>query len=300
MIGVSTPRTPDQRNTLTGVALMAGGSASNQFGAAIGAQAFAAVGPIGVVAIRQLVSAAILLPVARPPFRRFTWAQWWPTLLLGLVFAVMNLFLYSAVERIGLGLAVTLEFLGPLAVALAGTRTVVDGVFALAAAGGVYVLVLPGASTDYLGVGLALAAAVCWAAYILLNRTLGIRLPGLQAPAAAAAVSATAYVPVALVIAFAGRFTGASLLQAAAAGVMCSAIAYAADLLALRRVSSRFFGVFMSIHPVMAALAGLIVLGQRLDAHELIGMAIVVAANVGAVSSAARVRRRDPGPASEG
>lgn len=300
MAGMSSSRSDDQRNTLTGVALMAGGSASNQFGAAIGAQAFPAIGPIGVVAIRQLVSAAILLPVARPPFRRFTWAQWWPTLLLGLVFAVMNLFLYSAVQRIGLGLAVTLEFLGPLAVALAGTRSLIDGLFALAAAAGVYVLVLPGASTDYLGVGLALGAAACWAAYILLNRTLGIRLPGLQAPAAAAAVSATAYVPVAVVIAFAGRFTGASLLQAAVAGVMCSAIAYAADLLALRRVSSRFFGVFMSIHPVMAALAGLIVLGQRLDGHELTGMAIVVAANVGAVSSAARVRRRDPGPASEG
>src|SRR5688572_3172389 len=107
--------------------------ASNQAGATVGAHTFSALGPSGVVAVRQLIAAAVLLPTVRPPMRRFTWPQWWPVLLLGVVFAAMNLSLYTAVDRIGLGLAVTLEFLGPLAVALAGTRRLIDGVCAAGA-----------------------------------------------------------------------------------------------------------------------------------------------------------------------
>jgi inner membrane transporter RhtA len=165
---------------LAGVATMIGSGTSNQVGAAVGAHAFGAIGPAGVVAVRQFVAVAVLLPVARPNVRRFTWSQWWPTLLLGVVFAVMNLSLYTAVDRIGLGLAVTLEFLGPLGVALAGSRTWLDLCCAAGACLGVYILVLPGPTSDYLGLGLALLAALCWAAYILLNQLLGTRLPGLQ------------------------------------------------------------------------------------------------------------------------
>src|SRR5688500_13606231 len=117
------------------------GAASNQIGAGIGAHAFPAVGPVGVVAVRQLVAAAVLLPAARPPLRQMTWRQWWPVLLLAAVFGVMNLSLYTAIDRIGLGLAVTLEFLGPLAVALAGSRSRRDLLLAVVAAAGVYVLV---------------------------------------------------------------------------------------------------------------------------------------------------------------
>jgi hypothetical protein len=100
-------------SVLGGLATMTASAASNQVGAAVGAHAFATIGPVGVVAVRQFVAAAVLLPVARPNVRRFTWEQWWPTLLLGLVFATMNLSLYTAIDRIGLGLAVTLEVLGP-------------------------------------------------------------------------------------------------------------------------------------------------------------------------------------------
>src|SRR3954454_13218100 len=131
---------PVTNRVYAGVATMVASAASNQAGAAIGAHAFGAIGPAGVVAVRQFVAAAVLLPVARPPVRRFTWAQWWPTLLLGLVFAVMNLCLYTAIDRIGLALAVTLEFLGPLAVALSGSRTRLDLLGAVAAGAGVYVL----------------------------------------------------------------------------------------------------------------------------------------------------------------
>ena len=192
--------------------------ASNQTGAAVGAHAFDTIGPSGVVAVRQVVAAAVLLPTVRPPVHRFTRAQWWPVVLLGLVFGAMNLSLYTAVDRIGLGLAVTLEFLGPLAVALAGTRRLVDLLCALGAGAGVYVLVLPGAATDFVGVGLALVAAACWASYILLNRLVGTRLPGLQAPAAGQRGLRPGLPPGGDGLVLSGRSTGRSLLFAVTPG----------------------------------------------------------------------------------
>jgi inner membrane transporter RhtA len=275
------------RSVRTGVVTMLAGAAGSQTGAALGAHAFAAIGPAGVVAIRQLVAAAVLVPVARPPLRRFTWAQWWPVLLLALVFGVMNLSLYTAVDRVGLGLAVTLEFLGPLAVGLAGSRTRADLLCGLLAGAGVYVLVLPGPAGDYLGVGLGLLAAGCWAAYILLNRLAGKRIPGLAAPAAATLLSALAYLPVAAFLLAGGRLDARSLLYAIGAGVLSSVLPYAADLVALRRVPAPFFGVFMSIHPVLAALAGLLLLDQSLTPHEWLGIATIVTANAAAMRAAA-------------
>jgi inner membrane transporter RhtA len=271
-----------------GIATMLGSAASNQIGAAVGAHAFPAIGPSGVVAVRQFVAALVLWPVARPDPRRFTRAQWWPTVLLGLVFATMNLALYTAIDRIGLGLAVTLEVLGPLAVGLSGSRTRKDLLCAVAAAAGVYVLVLPGPSSDYPGVALGLVAAGCWAAYILLNRLLAGRLPGLQAPAAATSISALLYLPVAVTLIATGRLGAAGLGYAAAAGLLSSVIPYAADLIVLRRVPPRFFGLFMSVHPVLAAVAGAALLGQRLGAHEWAGIVLVIAANAVAVVTRGR------------
>jgi inner membrane transporter RhtA len=276
-----------------GIATMTGSATSNQVGAALGVHAFAALGPPGVVAVRQVVAAIVLLPVARPPLRRMTWAQWWPALLLAAVFGCMNLSLYTSIDRIGLGLAVTLEFLGPLAVALAASRSGRDLLIAVAAAAGVYVLVLPGPSSDYIGIGLGLVAAACWAAYIVLNRVAGARLPGLQAPAVATLLCSLAYLPVLVVLAVQGRIAPEPLLYAVAAGVMATAVPYAADLVALRYVPPRFFGVFMSVHPVMAALAGTVILGQLLALHQWVGITVVVLANATAV--AAGRRRPEPG-----
>lgn len=257
---------------------------SSQVGAGAGAHAFLAIGPSGVVAVRQLVAAAVLLPVARPPLRRLTWPQWWPVLLLAVVFGVMNLSLYTAIDRIGLGLAVTLEFLGPLSVALLGARSRRDLLPALAAGIGVYVLVLPGPASDVIGLSLGLLAALCWAAYILLNRLAGTRLPGLQAPALATAVSALAYLPVLAVLVAQDRLSGMPLLYAVAAGVLSSVVPYAADLTALRDVPPRLFGVVMSAHPVLAGLVGTVLLGQVLVPREWVGIGIVVAANAAAVA----------------
>ncbi|WP_323180232.1 EamA family transporter [Streptomyces sp. NBC_01363] len=275
-----------------GVALMLGSGLSNQTGASIAALAFPVLGPAGMVAVRQWVAAVVLGAVGRPRLRSFTAAQWRPVLGLALVFAGMNLSLYTAIERIGLGLAVTLEFLGPLAVALAGSRRRIDLAAAVAAAGAVAVLTRPTPSTDYLGIGLALLAATCWACYILLNRTVGARLPGLEGSAAAAAVSGTLYLPVGAWVLWHRPPTTAALGCALAAGVLSSAVPFLADLLALRRIPAHFFGVFMSVNPVFAALTGLIVLGQRLDSLAWLAIAVIVGANTAAVSTARRPTTR--------
>lgn len=264
---------------------------SNQTGAALGAHAFGVIGPVGVVAVRQLVAACVLLPLARPAMRRMTWAQWWPCLVLAVVFATMNLSLYTAIDRVGLGLAVTLEFLGPLTVALLGSRGLRDVIVAVVAAGGVYVLVMPGGPTDLIGVGLSLLAAACWGCYIVTNRVAGQRLPGLQAPAVASLLTALGYLPVLIILGHDGLLSGGPLLFALGAGVLSSAVPYAVDLTALRFVPQRLFGVFMSVNPVFAALAGLLILGQHLASHEWVGIAIVVAANVTTTLRQSRHRR---------
>ncbi|SDU90625.1 inner membrane transporter RhtA [Microlunatus sagamiharensis] len=286
------PHPGDRPRLLPGILSMSASATGSQIGAAVGTFAYPTLGVPGVVAVRQLVAAAVLLPLARPPFRRFTWAQWWPCLLLAAVFASMNLSLYTAFSRIDLGLAVTLEFLGPLSVALATSRRLVDLVCAVAAAGGVYVLVLPGPSTDWFGVGLALLAGVCWASYILLNRLAGRRLPGLQATATATTFSALGYLPVVVVLLVRGELVGLPLLCAVAVGLLCSALPYAADLFSLRRVPVQLFGVFMSANPVLAALVGLVLLGQVIALHAWVGIGLVVVADVVALAVAARRHRR--------
>jgi len=278
-----------QADRLTGIALMTGSAASSQLGAATAALAFPVLGPAGVVAIRQWVAAAVLLTTVRPKFSSFTRRQWRPVLALALIFATMNLSLYLAIDRIGLGLAVTLEFLGPLSVALLASRRVIDLGCALVAGAAAVVLARPQPSTDYAGIGLALLAAACWAGYILVNRVVGARLPGSQGPAAAASLSALLYVPVGIWVLAGHPVTAAAVGRAATAGLLCSAIPMVADLLALRRVPARFYGVFMSVNPVFAALTGLAVLGQSLAWPDWLAIAAIVTANAVGVSAGRRV-----------
>lgn len=258
---------------------MVGCGLSNQVGAAMGALAFPVLGPVGVVAIRQYVAAIVLVAVGRPKLRSFTAPQWWPVVLLALVFGTMNLSLYTAIDRIGLGLAVTLEFLGPLAIALAASRRRVDACCALFAGAGVVTLMRPQPSTDYLGMGLGLLAACCWASYILLNRTVGRRIPGAQGSAAAAGLSALLFMPVGLVLVVRQPPTAGAVGYAVAAGLLASALPYLADLFTLRRVPAQVFGLFMSVNPVLAALVGWIMLGEGLGLVEWTAIGAVVAAN---------------------
>ncbi|HET9169475.1 MAG TPA: EamA family transporter [Actinospica sp.] len=274
---------------------MVASALSNQTGAALGSLAFPLIGPLGVVAVRQYVAAIALMCVGRPRLRSFTGSQWRPVLLLAVVFATMNLSLYTAIERIGLGLAVTLEFLGPLSIALAAARRRIDAVCALIAGAGVAAVMRPQPSADYLGMAFGLLGACCWASYILLNRTVGQRIPGAQGAAAAACVSAVAFLPIGAVLVVRHPPTPAALGYAAAAGVLSSALPYLADLLTLRHVPAQAFGLFMSVNPVFAALIGWIGLHQRLGWADCVGIGAVVAAN--AVSMFTRPRRTRPLPA---
>lgn len=276
---------PAQRRgvRITGVCTMFASGLSTQLGAAIGSLAFPVLGPVGVVAVRQYVAAAVLLAVGRPRLRSFTRRQWGPVLLLAAVFGVMNLSLYSAIARVGLGLAVTLEFLGPLTIALAGSRRQVDLGCAVLAVAGVVALMRPRPSADYLGMGLGLLAAVCWAAYILLNRSIGERIPGAQGTAAAAGLSALVFVPVGVGVAVHHAPSAAALGAAVAAGILSSAVPFLADLFTLRRVPARAFGLFMSVNPVLAAVVGALVLGQRLDVAAWSSIAAIVAANAASI-----------------
>ncbi|TDD26075.1 EamA family transporter [Kribbella turkmenica] len=263
---------------------MVGSGLSTQVGASVGALAFPVVGPVGVVAVRQWVAGVVLVAVGRPRFRALTGKQWRLVLGLAAVFAVMNLSLYTSIDRVGLGLAVTLEFLGPLAVALLGSRRLIDLVCALAVAPAVVLLTRPQATTDYLGIGLGLVAALCWASYILLNRRIGRELPGVQGVGAAAAVSGLAYVPIGLIVLWHHPPTPATLGYAVAAGVLSSAVPFLVDLLSLRRVPAQFFGVFMSVNPVLAALVGLLVLDQRLAPLDWLAITAIVTANAVAIA----------------
>lgn len=289
------PEHPTTRGLWIGVATMLGTATSNQLGAAIGSLAFPAIGPAGVVAMRQWVAALVLLPVVRPKFRSYTWQQWWPMLLLATSFGSMNLALYTAVERLGLGLAVTLEFLGPLALALIATRSRISAGCAVVAAAGVVLLADPRPSADWFGITCGLLAAASWAAYILLNRTVGARVPGMQGTAVALACSAVMFLPIGIVVFVQHPPTVEVILLGLAAGVLASAVPYAADLITLRRIPTHLFGVLTSVHPLMAALIGLVVLGQQLAWNEWLGMGVIVLANavvVGVASRTNRVARR--------
>jgi inner membrane transporter RhtA len=268
---------------IAGIATALGGALSNQLGAVSGSLAFPGIGPLGVVAVRQLVAAMILLPVVRPRIRDLTKAQWWPVLLLALVFGTMNLTLYSAIERIGLGLAVTLEFCGPLAVALLSTRTKNSAICAAIAAAGVIAITRPQPTSDYLGIGLGLIAACSWAAYILLNRTIGSRIPGVQGTATATGISAALLLPIGLWILITTRPDVFALLCAAGAGVLASTVPFVADLIALRKIPTNLFGILMSINPVLAALIGAILLHEELGPFQWAGIVLIVAANTAAL-----------------
>lgn len=287
--------TASPRQRASGIAMIVASAASNQTGAALGALAFPTIGPVGVVAVRQLVAALVLAPIARPRIRGLRRDQWLPVLGLALAFSVMNISLYMAIERIGLGLAVTLEFLGPLAVAIAGSRRIVDLICAGLAATGVLLLTGPGPTTDVLGVALALVAAGAWAAYILLSRSVGQRLPGLQGTAVASAVTAGLWVPIGAAWFLIHPPTLAALLLAAACGILASALPYAVDLQALRRVPAALFGTLTSVNPLLAALIGWAVLHQALEAVEWAGIGLIVAGN--AIVSMRGRRRTDARPA---
>lgn len=284
---------PDRGRLGRGILLSLLSPISNQVGAGIGALAFPAIGPVGVVSVRQLVMALLMVPLGRPRFRRFTRSDWALVVALGLALATMNITLYYSVSRIGLGLAITLEFLGPLGLAIATSRRFVDLAGGLLAGVGVVVLVHPGPTMDLLGVGSGLIAAVMWAAYVLLNRRIGQRFTGYEGAGAASLVSVLIWLPVGALWFVAHPPPPWAIGFALICGVLSSVVPLAVDQFALRHVPTGVFSTLQSMHPVWAAVVGLIVLHEMLSAGEWLGIALVVLGNL-LVTSTSLLRPRFP------
>jgi inner membrane transporter RhtA len=261
-----------------------GAIASVQLGSAVAANGlFPRVGPGGAVLLRLVSATIVLVAVWRPRVRGRFRRDLALAAAFGLVLAGMNLSFYQALNRIPLGIAVTLEFVGPLGVAIAGSRRPIDVVWiALAALG---ILALARGSThglDAVGAILALTAGCLWAAYILLNARVGRAFERGTGLALAMLVASIVILPVGIADGGTNLIEPRSLAIGAAVGILSSAIPYSFEIEALRRIAPAVFGVLMSLEPAMAAVAGLIVLGQSLSAREIVGIALVVAASVGA------------------
>lgn len=262
-----------------GFALIATSAVSTQTGAAVGSFAFGTLGPLGVVAVRQMAAAVALCSIARPSLRSFSASQWRAVALLAFFFATMNAALYTALDRIGLGMAVTIEFLGPLAVAIWSSRRGRDICAAALALLGVVLLTRPSPTTDFLGIGIALVAAVCWAGYILTNRVVGQRVQGVQGTAAATILSSLGMLPVLIVIVWHAQPSVEAYIFAAVAGLLSTAVPYALDLIVLRHISPLIFGVGMSLNPLFAAVIGFLLLGEQLPLIAWGGILLVVLSN---------------------
>jgi inner membrane transporter RhtA len=260
---------------------------SLQFGAAFAKTIFDEVGPGGTVFLRVLFAAVVLVAIWRPAVRGRTRADWRLIALFGLCLGAMNLAFYEAIERIPLGIAVTLEFVGPLGVAIAGSRRLLDLAWVVLAAAGIVLLSDFGtADLDGLGVALALGAGTLWAVYILLSARMGRVFPDGSGLALAMVAAAAILAPFGVADAGAELLAPEVLAVGAAVAILSSAIPYTLEMEALRRMPAGVFGVMMSIEPAVAALAGFIVLDEGLATRELVAILLVVAASAGAARNA--------------
>jgi inner membrane transporter RhtA len=263
-----------------------GAIASVQLGATVATRLFAFLGPAGTVFLRVAFGAGILLAIARPRLRRLDGRQWRAIVLFGLTIAGMNLCFYQAIARIPLGVAVTLEFIGPLGVAIAGSRKALDFVWAAMAAAGVALLSFSGGTVTTLGLLFALAAAAGWASYIVLGQRVGRLTPGTDGLALALGVGALALLPFGIAGAGSRLLNIRNLALGLVVAILSSAIPFSLEFAALRRLSRQVFGVLMSLEPAVGAAAGFLFLGQRLSPRDLVAIALVMAASAGATRSA--------------
>lgn len=274
-----------------------------QFGSAIARTHFDAVGPTGAAALRLMFGALILAAVVRPSVRGWSGRTWLGVIMLGLALGGMNLLIYLAIDEIPLGVAVTIEFTGPLIVALVQTRRLVDGLWALVAFAGVLVLGLDSTGAfSPLGLLLAGAAALCWAGYIVASADLGGRIRGLDGLSVAMVVAALVVVPVGAAPAVSAIVVEPLLLVVfAVVAVLTSALPYALEFAALRRLPTRVFGVLSSLGPAVASIAGLVVLHEALGARQIIALVLVSAASAGVTVMGRRapIRPSSPPPAHE-
>ena len=263
--------------------LVLGGITSVQIGGALAVHLFTWVGPGGAVALRMVTGALVLLAISPPRLRGRALQGLSVAVIFGLVLAGMTLSFYDALHRVPLGIAVALEFVGPLTVAVAGSRRPVDLVWVALAIGGILALTRGGAEPiSGLGVFFALLAGALWGCYILLSARVGRAFERGAGLTVALCVAAVVTLPVGVASAGAHLIEPRSLALGAAVGILSSAIPFSFEMEALRRIAASLFGVLMSLEPAMAAVSGFVILGQQLSARAVLGIALVVAASVGA------------------
>ncbi|MER6997562.1 EamA family transporter [Streptomyces sp. NPDC000410] len=273
---------------LGSVALVIAAGLSIQFGAAVAVLLMPRAGALGVVTLRLVLAATVLLVVCRPKLRGYTRADWGTVLAFGTAMAGMNIFIYQASDRIPLGVAVTLEVLGPLALSVVVSRRLINLVWAGLALGGVLLLGGGGfGRLDPLGAAFALGAGAMWAAYIIFSARTGRRFPQFDGLALAMAVAALISLPLGLAEAGTKLLVPSTLGLGLAVALMSSVLPYAMELLALRRLPAPTFAVLMSLEPAIAATAGFLVLHQALSATDALAIALVIAASMGAIRTQA-------------
>lgn len=262
--------------------LVLGGVVSVQFGAALAATLVPEIGAGGSVLLRIVISAAILVVLVRPRVRGHTRRDWATVVAFGVALGLMNWSFYGSLAHLPLGVAVTVEFMGPLLLTTVLSRRLLDFLAVGAAAAGVLLiseaLTVPFSELSLTGLLLAATAGVFWAAYILLSGRTGAAFPRLDGLAIALVVSSAVVLPVGVLSA--GQWTPRHLLMGLGLAVLSSLLPYSLELLALRRLAAPVFGILLSLEPAVAALAGLLVLGQRLTLLQVVGLLLVVAASV--------------------
>lgn len=273
--------------------LVLGSISSVQVGSAVARTLFADLGAAGVTLLRLAISALIIAVATRPRLRGWSGPAWRAAALLGVVMAAMNLIFYLSLRTVPLGTAVTVEFLGPLTLALAQTRRLVDLLWALLAGAGVALLGLhSGGAAPLGGLLLALVAGGCWAGYIVCSARLGGLVPGTGGLAVSLAVGALLVLPFGASGAGAVLHRPALLIGGTAVALLSSVIPYGLEINALRRLPTRVFGILMSLEPAAAAIAGLLVLGQHLPMVGVIALVLVTLASAGVT-----IFGREPAPA---
>jgi inner membrane transporter RhtA len=255
---------------------------SVQTGASVGKGLFATIGPLGTTFLRLGFAAVLLLLIWRPQVRGLTRTQYINVLLFGFVLAAMNGAFYSAIRSIPLGIAVTLEFVGPLGLALVQSRRVKDIIWALLALVGILLLAPIGqGGVNIAGAGLALLAGILWAGYILCSARVGRSFSGGRGLALAVTIAAIAISPLGIINGGMALLRPRVLLMGVGIAILSSVIPFSLELEALRRLPSRVFGVLMSIEPAVATFIGFLVLREAIGLREILAIALIITASAG-------------------
>ncbi|MEU9475590.1 EamA family transporter [Streptomyces sp. NPDC048191] len=283
-----TPVTPAggrrRLGSLGPVGLVLTGCVSVQFGGALAVTLMPRAGALGVVTLRLLAAAVVLLLVCRPRLRGHSRADWGTVIAFGITMGAMNGLFYEAVARIPLGPAVTLEVLGPLALSVLASRRAINALWAGLALLGVFLLGGGGfGNLDPIGVGFALGAGAMWALYILFSARTGRRFPQADGLALAMAIAALLFLPLGMASAGTRLLNPTTVALGSAVALLSSVLPYTLELLALRRLPASTFAILMSLEPAIAATAGFLILGQSLSPAEAGAIALVIAASIGAV-----------------